>query len=217
MFSFEIKKADKPSDDPRNWDKPSKALIASDGEGNGCILFHCGPHIEEEINAVGRDLTSLGLDDCPKGLRVWEGRWSIITTPSSPNGPEEYDTEAKGEFRKPNDGEWYCIKNGLKLWDEKEWLKNEEPEEEKSPDNDSKIWGPGFLERAWRQPVPPKITWHDPYNKIVLDGYWLVDPPEKAIDIVVQRTDVKPPQCDCGGERAKTTHSDWCSTKGKTK
>src|SRR3990167_6744841 len=100
------------SEDPRNWEKPSRALIASDGSGNGCILFYCGAHLEEEIRAVGQQLSDLGLDDCPDGVWVWEGVYAGITYPSSPNGPEEYDTEIRGNFREPKSFEWLNLVQG---------------------------------------------------------------------------------------------------------
>ena len=120
----EIKVGGKEDLDPRNWDKPSKAVVASDGMGNGCVLFHCGAHIDEEINSIGRALSSLGLDDCPDGVWVWEGVYRGITHPSTPNGPEEYDTECVGGFKEPDDMEWMKIRNNICPWDKDEWLKS---------------------------------------------------------------------------------------------
>lgn len=119
-----IKVGGKEDLDPRNWDKPSKAVVASDGCGNGCIIFRCGPHLDEEINAVGSRLSDLGLDDCPEGIWVWEGIYRGITHPSTPNGPEEYDTEVDGKFLIPTAAEWSCIRTNVCPWDEKEWFKD---------------------------------------------------------------------------------------------
>lgn len=137
-FDFKFNQKDNP--DPRNWDKPSMAVVASDGCGNGCVLFYVGPHIEEEINAVGRQLSDLSLDDCPDGIWIWEGIYRGITYPSTPDHAEEYDTEIDGKFREPNLVEWNVIRNNLCPWDEKEWLKNwKEEEKEKSKCSKCKI------------------------------------------------------------------------------
>ena len=111
--------------DPRNWDRPSKAVIASDGRGSGCIVSFAGPHLDEEINQIGRQLSDLGLDDCPEGIWVWEGTYRTIRHESIDSGTD-YSTEANGKFREPKNSEWYKIRENKCPWDEKEWLmKNE--------------------------------------------------------------------------------------------
>lgn len=114
----------KENTDPRNWDKPSKAVICSDGKGNGCILFHCGPHIDTELNVVGRQLDEIGLDDCPEGIWVWEGIYQTIKHDYTDG--MEYSTEPVGKFSHPTRIEWGCIQGNICPWDEKDWLKKEE-------------------------------------------------------------------------------------------
>ena len=60
------------------------------------------------------------VDDCfpddkdvpSQGIWMWEGQIVGITYPSSPNGPEEYDVEYQGKWRKPHDYEWALIQRG---------------------------------------------------------------------------------------------------------
>ena len=111
-------------EDPRNWNKPSKAVIASDGHGSGCVVSFAGPHLDSEIDAVGRKLEDLGLDDCPEGIWVWEGTYRMIKHESIEYGTD-YSTEADGKFREPGSQEWSAIRHNMCPWDPNDWLKND--------------------------------------------------------------------------------------------
>lgn len=117
-----IETPDKPKLSSGDWDpeKPSRALIACDGEGKGCVLWWVGSDLFCEIDAVGKVLEDLGLDNAPHGLSVWEGRYEGFETGNEINGVE-WDTEPKGKFRELTDDEFRAIREGLCPWDESEW------------------------------------------------------------------------------------------------
>lgn len=104
--------------DPRNWTKPSLAVIACDGDGNGCVLHTVGPHVTHELDEIGRALGDIGLDDAPEGISIWEGK---IKT-SGPDHDGEYDAWLDGTFREPTDDEWAAIRAGRCPWSEAGWL-----------------------------------------------------------------------------------------------
>lgn len=66
--------------DPEAWDpeKPSRALVACDGGGNGVVLWWVGLDLWVEMETPGLALEELGLDDAPLGLSVWEGRYDSV-------------------------------------------------------------------------------------------------------------------------------------------
>ena len=102
--------------EPSAFDFPSKAVIASDGKGNGCILCYVGEHLRVEIDAAGHQLDCLGLDDAPSGISVWEGKY--VGVPGSYEYPWEGDSEVRGSFRDPTPEEWVAIKANECPWEE---------------------------------------------------------------------------------------------------
>lgn len=80
----------------------SIALIANH-EGQGIVLAFAGESIGHEIDAVGRNLEELQLDDAPNGLSIWEGQidWSC-------GGYLDDNAEAyvRGTFRQLEVEEW---------------------------------------------------------------------------------------------------------------
>lgn len=100
---------------PRSaWVKPSLAVVACDGGGNGCVLWTAGPAMRFEIIESGlRDLSDLGLDDAPEGISVWAGRIY--------SDPRDDDSELRGEFRSPTIDEWAAIMRGECPWNDADW------------------------------------------------------------------------------------------------
>lgn len=102
-----------------DWSKPSLAVIASDGNGYGCVIFTVGAHVEFELKEGGlRDLGDLGLDDAPRGISIWEGK-----TESHRDYEGDVDTWLKGTFREPTEQEWASISRGGCPWDWRAWFK----------------------------------------------------------------------------------------------
>jgi hypothetical protein len=93
---------------------PSKALVASDGNGEGFVLQYTGSHITIEICEVGvsrSDLIDLGLDGAPLGLSIWEGNYVHRIAYEN-----EVDTYLEGVFRNLTPEEWELLKNKSYLW-----------------------------------------------------------------------------------------------------
>lgn len=107
------------SDDPIdwNWSKPSLAVCASDGN-NGWVPWHCGPHVEMQIDGLSAQLQDLGLDDAPKGISIWEG--TLAGGERTYEG-DYYDVYLKGTFRAPTDDEWAAIREGRCPWNSTDW------------------------------------------------------------------------------------------------
>lgn len=102
------------------WDRDSKAVVACDGRGNGCVLWTAGPHVRMEVEENGfEQLCDLGLDDAPLGISVWEGRYEYRATTHPDEGCE---SDPVGKFRRPTDEEWRLIRDdGVCPWDDQEW------------------------------------------------------------------------------------------------
>lgn len=71
MSDQDFKRIPRPDGDwnDYDWSKPSRAVVASDGD-NGWVIWHVGVHIEFDISeGVGsRQLEDLGMADAPKGF-----------------------------------------------------------------------------------------------------------------------------------------------------
>lgn len=94
---------------------PSRAVLANNN-GKGVVLWCRGTHIEQEIDALDCSLESLGLDNAPEGISIWEGRahWS----PGPWEHPEDGDVELVGTFRAPTEKEWEAIRRNECPWGE---------------------------------------------------------------------------------------------------
>lgn len=101
-----------------DWSKPSLAVVASDGDGRGCVLWTAGPHVQSFLDEIGRGLDDIGLDDAPDGISVWEGK---IKTYHYYEG--DYDADLTGKFREPSDEEWQSIQRGECPWNDEDWIK----------------------------------------------------------------------------------------------
>ena len=81
------------------------AVVASDGNGHGAVLWYTG-RFEEIIQEHGiTDLNLLGMDDCPHGVHVWMGRvvWGR-------EGGDDFDDYATyGEWRNLTPAEWAAL------------------------------------------------------------------------------------------------------------
>jgi hypothetical protein len=95
--------------------RESKALVAQ-GHRQGCILEYTGTHIGYEVEGGAQDLTDFGLDDAPKGLSIWEGRYHYDPGYDSPNGPAEGSSDPVGEFRRLTPEEWTKLARDGFLW-----------------------------------------------------------------------------------------------------
>ena len=111
------------NEDPRDWSKPSRAVVACDGDGNGCLLFFVGAHIESLRDEVGSRLDDLGLDDAPLGLSIWEGVMRGGERYSTPDGTDYADTYLEGKFRELTAEEWKAVMFKYAPWDSTLWLR----------------------------------------------------------------------------------------------
>lgn len=104
------------------WDKDSLAVVACDGDGQGCVLCAVGPHVRMEIEEAGlTTLSDLGLDDAPKGIAIWVGKYVWFNN-SNPFGPDEgSSSEPRGAFRPPTEDEWTAIREGRCPWNDDDW------------------------------------------------------------------------------------------------
>jgi hypothetical protein len=117
---------DRSWDERYDWTKPSRLVVVCDGRGRGSVLWYVGGQAAFEVEENGfYDLEDLGLSSkrkpAPPGISVWEGRWEGSVTPSSPNGPAEYDSWPNGEFRPLTEDEWSAVRAGRCPWNPAEW------------------------------------------------------------------------------------------------
>jgi hypothetical protein len=93
----------------------SKAVIAANHKGFGCVVWYVGPGLINEIEEAGlQELGDLGLDDAPEGISVWEGIYVWSRGPYE--CPEDGDSAPVGAFRRPSDEEWIAIREGRNPW-----------------------------------------------------------------------------------------------------
>lgn len=116
-IGLRLEPATPPPDSGYDFSKPSKAVIACDGDGRGIVLWYTGAHLCGEIceHGCGVFLDDLGLDDAPEGISVWEGIYR--GTRHETTDGVEYDTEVSGSFREPTTEEWADICVNLCPWD----------------------------------------------------------------------------------------------------
>lgn len=96
--ALQVVEAEEP--EPYDFKQPSKALIAADGFGEGCVLEYTGGAIDFALCEWSHRLSDIGLDDAPGGLSVWEGK---MTGSVSYEG--EHDAWLEGEFRELTESE----------------------------------------------------------------------------------------------------------------
>ena len=91
----------------------SLAVVACNGARQGAVLHYIGRGITMMIEGEGWcDLSDLGLDDCPKGVWVWDGRYVWSCSPATVSAPEEHSLEAVGVWRELTCLEWSDLREG---------------------------------------------------------------------------------------------------------
>jgi hypothetical protein len=90
-----------------------KALIACDGNGNGCVLEYCEGlrwYIEETCPST---LGDVGFDDAPRGLTIWEG--ALVGGAYQPYQGDYDDVVPEGKFRPLTEAEWQAMMEGKRV------------------------------------------------------------------------------------------------------
>lgn len=98
-------------------DWPSKAVIACDGDGRGCVLWYEGGALDNEIRECGfHELSELGLDNAPAGISIWEGTY--VWMPGGYECPADGDfvVGSASAFREPTEDEWVAIREKRSPW-----------------------------------------------------------------------------------------------------
>lgn len=96
----------------------AKAVVASDGNGNGCVVWYVGESMRNEIEECGfRGLDELGLDDAPAGISVWEGTYVWIRGGYECPEDGEMVVGSNSAFRAPTDEEWTAIREKRNPWE----------------------------------------------------------------------------------------------------
>lgn len=117
--------------DPRDWSRPSRAVIAFSGvNDSGIVLWYVGPHIETQYECVGSvNVEELGFDFSPAtvpcmmmGIWIWEGKLVGGHRIETLDGTDYTDTELKGILRAPTGEEWDAIKLDNNPWDPDDWI-----------------------------------------------------------------------------------------------
>lgn len=109
-----------PSPSGYNFNKPSLAVIVSNGN-NGMVIWWVGGHLWAEVVEAGLfHTTDLGLEEPSAGVWIWEGVYKVGR--GSYEHPYDVDTWPEGKWRKPTDEEWLAIKEGRNPWDDKDWM-----------------------------------------------------------------------------------------------
>lgn len=106
----------------RGWNTElrSRALVACDGDGHGCLVYWVGADLGFEVAEMGLcELADLGLDDAPRGLSIWEGRY--VTNRVGGYDSPDVETEPSGRFRPLTAAEWSEVSQGRAPWDEAAW------------------------------------------------------------------------------------------------
>lgn len=138
-----------PDDDNRtidwsqmDWNKPSLAVVASDGDDSGCILSYAGPALDFERcegGGLGWDhLCRMGLSGAPEGISIWEGSM-VPETIETPYGTD-HDAYFEGEFRKPTKEEWESIVAGECPWDVEDWIEKKKRTKSAVPKDGTLFW-----------------------------------------------------------------------------
>lgn len=100
-----------------SFEMPSRGVIASDGKGNGCVMWAVGAHLRFELEECGFvQLVDLGLDAAPRGISVWEGKYFYQR--GGFEHPEDGEMYPRGKFRRPTDEEWRAIRENRPPWPE---------------------------------------------------------------------------------------------------
>lgn len=111
----------------QGWKRPDSAAVVVCCRNRAALVAYIGHGIEVEIGVVGTDTSDLGLDDPPRdGIWMWEGYYAVYETPSTPNGPSEYDTYPVGGWRALTHDEFERLRDGKPIWNREDWYTKEE-------------------------------------------------------------------------------------------
>lgn len=81
------------------------------------MLWTVGAYLRFEMEEAGLcRLGELGLDDAPRGISIWEGKY--VWQSGGWECPQDGSMHPKGTFRAPTDEEWAAIREGRCPWDE---------------------------------------------------------------------------------------------------
>ena len=109
------------TDDPRDWTKPSKAVIAAIGD-RAVVICAAGPHIEfmrEDVHSWEAD--DLGIPgDIPEGLSVFE--CTLAGGERDQYNGDYNECYLVGTFRKLTPAELAAVNAGRVPWHEDGWL-----------------------------------------------------------------------------------------------
>ena len=104
------------------WERQSLAVVVSDGDGTGLVLWTAGPHIRMEMEEGGfKCLDELYLDKAPFGISVWVGR--LTWNPGGWENPSDGETVPcpTNHFREPTEEEWVAIREKRCPWNDQDW------------------------------------------------------------------------------------------------
>lgn len=105
-----------------DWSRPSLALVACDGHGQGCVIYTAGPHVRYMLDEIGPALDDIGLDDAPPGISVWKGKTLGTKSHDGESDVELVAVDENERFRAPTPNEWLAIEHGACPWNESQWL-----------------------------------------------------------------------------------------------
>lgn len=98
-----------------------KAVVAYDNlTEKGMVLWHHGEDLKGILDPTmdpgSESLESLGMEDAPHGISVWEGKYDWYSGVNAEGIDEGADFVGRGTFREPTDVEWQCIQRGSNPW-----------------------------------------------------------------------------------------------------
>lgn len=88
------------------------ALVAFSDVSSNAVVVAASKHIICDMREGGIDAGDVFGSDEGGSIQVWEGTIVVSVTPSSPNGPEEYDADYVGSFRDPTSEELNAVLRG---------------------------------------------------------------------------------------------------------
>lgn len=122
-FKIDLDSVRLPEGDPRcpnckaDHYAPQKAAVAFSSIHNAAVVIAGTRALICDFKEAGidaGDVWEAERDGAPEyGIEIWEGRIVYTTTPSTPNGPEEFDVDYEGTWRRPTPEEWAAIHVGL--------------------------------------------------------------------------------------------------------
>jgi len=222
-FNFETKEVAQGSSRP-----VSKAVCVVAEGGNGHVIYKFGQDIECEIDVMGSHIDDLGLGDCPVGVHVWEGNYRCNTYHTMDG--TDYDSEPIGTFRDPTVQEWDDIRCGVNPWTSRDNVQvlDDIPqltEEESKVDWGLQLQGDCVAQCLNCVRQGKQSAWGHQCSCgdicLLMDSSRIREAQreyensiENNIAAMTEMNEVVEAEfvhiCECGGEKAGTTHSTWC-------